>query len=96
VNDHNTYRRDLIARQRLTDDELATAAARFGIVADGECLPLNALHEPARDIIRYAYDGTTRAATKYADARRLEATDRMHEASAAWSTYVKFSHTTQD
>jgi hypothetical protein len=32
-------RRDMIARARLTADELATAAALYGIVADADALP---------------------------------------------------------
>jgi hypothetical protein len=39
---HDEMRRAMIARARLTDEELATAAARFGIVADRDALPLNA------------------------------------------------------
>ncbi len=37
---HDAMRRSMIARAQLTDDELATAAARFGIVAGP--IPLNA------------------------------------------------------
>lgn len=70
------YRVDRGAAFRLTTDELATAAARSGLVADGECLPLNALHEPARRLIErnYAHD-----VTSHNNARLAEAIARQRE-----------------
>ena len=85
-NDGDHWRRWAVERARLTTDELATAAALFGIVADPDALPLNALHEPARDVIRRAYEPSTRDGTHRA-ARTIEAAQRMHEAVSVYSDW---------
>jgi hypothetical protein len=65
-------RREAIRGARLTDDELATAAARFGIVADGDALPLNAL----------------RASPHHRTCRRNEAIDRQRELGDVWAGVI--------
>ena len=66
----------MIARARLTSDELATAAARFGIVADGDALPYNTSR---RSLVRT--DGSIN--TK--ETMRLEAIDRQRATGDCWA-----------
>lgn len=67
---HDAMRGEMIARARLTDDELATAAARFGIVADGDALPYSTSR---RSLVR------VNGSINTTDDMRLEAADRMRE-----------------
>lgn len=68
-------RRDLIRRQRLTDDELATAAALFGIVADGEAIPNAQVHM------------TNATGPSWTDNRRVDAIDRMQAAVSVYGDW---------
>lgn len=88
-------RHRLIIRARLTSDDLATAAAKFGIVADGEALPLNALRGATRNMLEHAYSPATRAEGQR-DALRSEAARRMHEATVIWSEIVTASHQSKE
>jgi hypothetical protein len=85
---HDAWRRDMIARARLTSDELATAAARFGIVADRDALPLNATRPPAWDAVEAGrIEGDTRQPGNNigAYARLAEAIDRQRATGDCWA-----------
>lgn len=75
----------LVARAQLTADELATAAARFGIVADGSWLPLSALGEEPRLVIAAAYGPADDRLRAHRVAQRLEAVERQRSTGDVWA-----------
>jgi hypothetical protein len=78
------HRARLIRAARLTDDELATAAAKSGLIADPHSLPLNALGAEPREIIAHAYNPDDRDEA-HAYARLVEARDRQRELGDIWT-----------
>lgn len=82
----NQHRRAVIAAARLTTDELATAAARFGIVADPDRLPLSAV---ASRNTHYRVSSSNMDGGPDARDRCDEVTARMHDAVTEWSEALR-------
>lgn len=87
------WRADAIARAQLTDDELAAAAALYGIVADRSALPLNAARRESlsvvRDPRRSDEENDAYAARYRARVMRDEAIARQRETSDLWTVAAR-------